>query len=217
MSFKELLSGLRSEREKLGDLVASLQALAGGGEDVARPTQSTPRIQLVEHYTLFRAYIQHEDGLINNRLLWNINVQGFLFATFGLAVQKLYDAPAPQSGTSAPGSAQTAAVAPILLHAIITVLPVFGIWISILSLVAVRAAEAAIQNLRKHWETVLASYPGANALLPRIIGGGLDSAHKAGLRAPFWVPVVFIGAWVFLLLAALLHLCRTAVSGKPIL
>jgi hypothetical protein len=38
-------------------------------------------IRRVEHYKLFRDYIEHEDGLVNQRLLWNINIQGFLFAT----------------------------------------------------------------------------------------------------------------------------------------
>ncbi len=202
MSLKELLSGLRTEREELASTLAALRTVVGADNTAAGPVPL--QLKAHEHYRLFRDYIQHEDDLINNRLLWNINVQGFLFATFGLAVQRIYEAAQP-------------APAPVLLHAIITILPVFGISVSTLSLVSVRAAEEAIQSLRGHWEKILVNYPEAKPYLPGIIGGGLDSSHKSGLRAPFVVPIVFMAAWFFLLVASTWHLYKLAAAGKPIL
>ncbi len=211
MSLKNILSSLQDEREQLGKIVASLHAVSGGSTAPPPPASQVPT---VEHYTLFRAYIQHEDSLINNRLLWNINIQGFLFATFGLSVQKLYESSSPV-GTAVPVTT-TVALAPILLHALIVVLPLFGIGVSTLSLVTVRAAEAAIQNLRAKWQRLLAKNPGLDELLPGIIGGGLESSHKGGLRAPFLVPVVFIAAWLLLFAASVYHLHAASASGRPV-
>jgi hypothetical protein len=39
-------------------------------------------------YEVFRGYIKHEDGLIDNRVTWLSQIHGFLYATYGLTLQK---------------------------------------------------------------------------------------------------------------------------------
>jgi hypothetical protein len=43
-------------------------------------------------YTIFREYVKHEDSLINWRLSWNFTIQGFLFAAYAVATQKVFEA-----------------------------------------------------------------------------------------------------------------------------
>jgi len=42
----------------------------------------------IKIYEVFRDYIKHEDNLINNRLTWILTIHGFLYATYGLTMQK---------------------------------------------------------------------------------------------------------------------------------
>lgn len=42
-------------------------------------------------YRMFRAYVEHEDGLTNQRLSWNFTIQGFLFAAYTLSSNKIAD------------------------------------------------------------------------------------------------------------------------------
>jgi hypothetical protein len=39
-------------------------------------------------YEAFRNYARHEDNLINNRVMWLLSIHGFLYATYGLTLQK---------------------------------------------------------------------------------------------------------------------------------
>jgi hypothetical protein len=39
-------------------------------------------------YETFRNYARHEDNLINNRVMWLLSIHGFLYATYGLTLQK---------------------------------------------------------------------------------------------------------------------------------
>src|SRR5262249_26759673 len=89
----DLIAQLRAERIGLEEAVHELNALTGDQESAGVPTSIGERSELKrhEHYKIFRDYLQHEDGLINQRLSWNFTIQGFLFATYGLCLQKLLD------------------------------------------------------------------------------------------------------------------------------
>src|SRR5580658_9768416 len=86
MSLQDDRNSLDQVRTQLETAMAGLSALLGGsGTGGGGAASQVPKHV---HYKLFRDYIEHEDSLINQRLLWNINIQGFLFAAYGLSVQK---------------------------------------------------------------------------------------------------------------------------------
>src|ERR1051325_2213045 len=92
MSLPEDRTHLEQVRAKLEEAASELNALLGiQGANGGSPAGGDPcsGLPIHVHYKIFRDYIEHEDGLIDKRLLWNINIQGFLFATYGFSVQKL--------------------------------------------------------------------------------------------------------------------------------
>ena len=50
-----------------------------------------PRQEFIKLFELYRDYVKHEDALINSRLVWNLNIQGFLFAAYGVILKSLID------------------------------------------------------------------------------------------------------------------------------
>jgi len=43
------------------------------------------------YYDRIRAYVQHEDDLVNSRLTWSLTIHGFLFAIYGILIGKIAD------------------------------------------------------------------------------------------------------------------------------
>lgn len=168
-----------------------------------------PTLPLHEHYKIFRDYVEHEDELIANRLSWNITIQGFLFATYGLSIQKLTEVLTPH-GTYGPVSR-----IPLELKSLqwlTIVLPVFGMLISGISFFGVQAAQNAIEGLNEIWARV--PKPEGSPLLPELTGGatrqsskigskqnparGANQNHSKGFWAPKIFPLLFIAAWLAL-------------------
>jgi hypothetical protein len=189
----------------LKNILAGLEALARNAESEAPPPDPKPNIY--EHYKIFREYVEHEDCLINNRLLWNINIQGFLFVTYGYSIQKM---------------AEMTTRHKLELHWLILVLPFVGATIGFLTSMGVKAAQRAIRNLEEQWENLLRDHHSAELqarLYPGLIGGGCPKTrpaverhenHEWGFRAPIWFSRIFIIAWGILLLASIATLAPTS-------
>lgn len=116
MRLPDLLIQFRAEREALERTIGQLSEITG--ENLTqRPVTGSPRtLPIHEHFAIFRKYIDHEDQLIHERLLWNITIQGFLFAAYGFAVTKLAEIQSKAEGTSL-----------WLLYWFMVLVPVFGI------------------------------------------------------------------------------------------
>jgi len=153
-----------------------------------------------QHFEIFRTDVRNEDTLVNSRLLWNINIQGFLFAAYGLSIQRIPD---PQNGHMVQGVARNS------LAALIFFLPLLGFSISWMSYKGIRAAQIAISSLNRQWKEIVGEYYKAEAsMLPMLIGGGCPSidrhgsharkAHQWGLLAPNTIPRIFMTIWALL-------------------
>lgn len=151
---------------------------------------------LHQHYKIFRDYAEYEERLINNRLLWNINIQGFLFATYGFSLQKLAEVQARPLAQEIIGAKS--------MYWLIGVLPFFGITISVFSWIGVYAAQKAIMNLNAQWLALTDNRTdkkdsAGHPLLPFLIGGGIPSEGESHpLRANRWgalAPRLF--PWIF--------------------
>src|SRR5262249_49592580 len=78
-------------------------------------------------------------------------------------------------------------------------LTIFGILISLVSMVSVGAAAKASNALDRRWDEIVAR-EGWLSYLPRITGGGDPNAHRFGLWLPFFLPILFAVLWASVLL-----------------
>jgi hypothetical protein len=141
-------------------------------------------------YSIYRQYAEHEDSLINSRLSWNLTVQGFLLAAFGIVALKLIDT----CGTGPVDSRL------YLLKLVVFVLPLAGLAVSVVSAIGVLAAALALDKLDSDWEDKVKLElwkldRDGEYVLPRLTGGGSDRAHNLGLYPARIIPWVFVVAW----------------------
>jgi hypothetical protein len=127
--------------------------------------------------------------------MWNITIQGFLFATYGLSVQKLAEVQAPKGIESIDGTGVLA------LRWLIVILPALGSVVSFYSWKGVVAAQLAIERLKTTWDGI--TKPPDGPQLPGITGGGDQGNHITGFLAPKVFPWIFVVAWILLLLTYL--------------
>jgi hypothetical protein len=141
------------------------------------------RPSLLEVYRLIRSQIEHEDGLISQRLSWFIMSQSFLFTAFAITVANARPAPAGALDITVPRLS------------LLAFIPLVAIASSLLIGVSLVAAVLALRNLRRHFRAT----PGADGGhgLPPIHGAG--ATRVLGLIAPLLLPPLFLGVWTFLL------------------
>jgi hypothetical protein len=120
MSLKDVQAHIEEGGEHLKSAATELNAIVGSGGATAVSTSSSSELPIHQHYKIFRDYVEHEDFLVNNRLLWNINIQGLLFAAYAIALQRILGG----QGTD---------IAEKLVKWLMGILPIFGIAISWLS------------------------------------------------------------------------------------
>jgi hypothetical protein len=192
MSLQDDQIELDKIRAQLETSLTSLSAVMGGGAGGGAAASPLPKHL---HYKIFRDYIEHEDSLINERLLWNITIQGALMAAYGFSIQKLADVVGAAGAT--PSAAATSEATG--LHRLIMLLPFIGGPISLLSWTGVLAAQTAIRRLEATWVNVAEKeHPPGPPTLPGIVGGGGGETHGWGLIAPNLFPWLFVLAWVAL-------------------
>jgi len=147
------------------------------------------------YYELYRDYVKQENTLINNRLLWSLSIQGFLFAAFAYA-----DSPGTPNQPRQPD------------QSLGLVFCAAGIVINILTTTSLVAADVAIFKILKKWRDHFVLRADMNdPLVPDLTGGGSDQAHALGHLGPAMIPVVAAGCWLYLV-AHVFHWHTTCVT-----
>ena len=147
----------------------------------------------VKYYKLFREQIVHEDNLINNRTNWLLAAQGLLFAAFGVLVN----------------TSEGCSPVPFKLKLLMNVIPAVGIFVTIFTLLSVLGAVIAMDDIKKDWKKL-----GIDANLPLLQCE--DTPRLLGFAAPFFIPGIFIVAWLVIWIEPLMcYFCR-CVSGLKI-
>lgn len=122
-----------------------------------RSVPPKPILRSEEAFSIYRDYLKHEDDLINNRLSWNFTIQGFLFAAYSFALEKIADI---REGLLSTAIDTRRVQASNVLHSIsdlqifLLVLTVVGMGVSFFVYVSVRAARYAIQELEVRWRSI---------------------------------------------------------------
>lgn len=105
-----------------------------------------PGISLEKRYELIREQIQHEDGLINQRLNWLLLSQGFLFAAFTTIIAGNNKS---SSGTIVGPSGIMLSVVDMLVP--LMVIAVAGLLLNAFSFVGLSDAYQSLKYLRENW------------------------------------------------------------------
>jgi hypothetical protein len=131
----------------------------------------------------FISQIEIEDGLVAQRMGWMLQFNGFLIASYGLALKEGSD------------------VAPI--SNFLASIPLIGLAVSILSLLGIWAAESAAYSKRREWRQWMnrrrPAGEGHNAGRPLFLSNNL--AWYASTANGFGLPAVVTGFWLWMLLS----------------
>jgi hypothetical protein len=124
---------------------------------------------------VIRSEIKHEDDLIGQRVSWFTASQAFLLTALAIAHQGRTTLPTPTN------------------NALFPLIPIVALCSSLLIFAAVIAGIAALQQWRRRFQILAAEDPG----VPRLLNDGWIMV--LGWSAPLALPVVFIIAWIYLL------------------
>lgn len=108
-------------------------------------------------FSIYRDYLKHEDDLINNRLNWNFTIQGFLFAAYSFALEKVADIKLGLLSTYI--DPKRVPYVNILhsisdLEILLALLAFVGMGVSFFVYISVRAARYAIHELEMRWRAI---------------------------------------------------------------
>jgi len=149
---------------------------------VNNPSYTGEKISGLETYRLFRGRIEHEDGLIIQRLSWLVASQSFLFSAYAITTNGL-------TNLDAKLASRFAEQAGLLFRLI----PTVAICVALLIYISILAALRAIRQIRRIYQSK--SLP---ADLPPIQTAA--TTRLLGLSAPLLLPVLFVSVWLVLLL-----------------
>jgi hypothetical protein len=171
----------------------------------------------LERWKLYRAYLQHEDELIHQRLNWMLLLQGFFFAAYasmysgllGSSLAKAADCQPPWTACQATPQTMSPVIQSLFPHLFLSmrtfsyVLPILGYLVALFSLFGVRAARSAIEELEAQWNEECIPGPNGESLLlyrefPLITGGGASHVQEMDSPLPFGIPIVLSGGWIAL-------------------
>ena len=154
--------------------------------------------EVENYYKLFRDQIVHEDNLINNRTNWLLAAQGLLFAAFGVLV----------------GTSEGCSPVPSKVKFLMNVIPAVGIFVTIFTLLSVLGAVIAMGDIGREWEKTknkLKEKGEIDANIPPIQCKGISK--RLGFVAPFFIPGIFIVAWLVILIYPLMCYFYHCVLG----
>jgi hypothetical protein len=156
--------------------------------ECGRPTpDALPKIRDKSWYDAISYQIEREDGLVNQRLTWLMQFEGFMFAALGL-ISKISD-----DGR-------------YIVQTIMTGLPVVGILAAISASFAIGDARNAAKILKKSYEEQATV---ESCKWPKPFGG--ESGYSAMSFVRDYsraLPLLVIGAWIYVLYRYVYHAVR---------
>lgn len=139
-----------------------------------------------ELYDRLRAQIQHEDELINIRVVWQLLAQSFFFSTYAALLN------APKEGRNALFTAQQ--------ELLLWVVPVVALLVGIIASVSIFTSMYTIKQLGQNYQNYRSGREREDhsaRLFPDIQG---PTAVRNWARvAPIGLPLVFILTWLLIL------------------
>jgi hypothetical protein len=141
-----------------------------------KPTSSA------ELYRIIRERIDYEENLLNQRVIWLIFSQSFLVSAYAIMLNSPPEPKSPMYGE--------------LQSCLIWLLPSLSLILSIIVYLSVISALYQIAQLRESFET----YPKDDTIERFPAMNDTSFIRQLGGLPPILVPLLFIGAWAFLLI-----------------
>lgn len=145
--------------------------------------KSVSDIFILEKYKTLRAYIEHEDSLLNFRMTWFLTSQGVTGTAYAILLHQELD---PLSNKST--------INTITSLVIICVICLVGFMISILSYKSIKSAVDATVSVRKF----ITDEELERLRLPELTSGGSKSSLKHGSTLSLGLPKLTTGLWPIL-------------------
>ena len=170
----------------------------GQPEPGALPFPVTPHMakppspSKADFYQLIRARIEKEDELVNQRLIWMVFSQSFMFSAFAILTN------APEKPKTPTMGAQQ--------DLLLWIIPVIALFACALIYIGLLASLLTLKGLRKRYD----NYPddGTADHLPPIQNIGWVRLLSA--MAPIGLPLLFVLTWLMLLLNQVIQTGRTS-------
>ena len=141
-------------------------------------------------YEIYRSYIVHENDLINNRVGWFIQLHSFLIATYGIVVTSII------GSFFVDHEPRIQSFYPQLIGCLLLLMiEVVGAFSSHAARQSIDAANTAIMELQRRWETYCTGHPHMPLLFPGLTGGGSKDSTAAGLRLHRSLPHALFMLW----------------------
>ncbi|MFM6831221.1 MAG: hypothetical protein ACKOVA_12955 [Novosphingobium sp.] len=153
-----------------------------------RQAKQITHSELENLYQIHRDYIIHEDGLINNRVGWFIQLHSFLLATYGIVLSSAVSTFFPDNGNV---PEEVSKQIKTILSFVLSGITIVGICSAISAGVAIWGAHKAIEAINGRWTTLDPSEK-----LPGLIGGGRYSNDRAGAVFHHFLPVAMVVLWL---------------------
>jgi hypothetical protein len=141
-----------------------------------KPTSSA------ELYRIIRERIDYEENLLNQRVIWLIFSQSFLVSAYAIMLNSPPEPKSPMYGD--------------LQSCLVWLLPSLALILSIIIYISVISALYHIAELRESFET----YPKDDTIERFPAMNDTSFIRRLGGLPPILVPLLFIGAWAFLLI-----------------
>jgi hypothetical protein len=143
-----------------------------------------------EYYDRIRTQIEHEDELVNLRVVWQLLAQSFFFSTYASLL----------TATGQPKNEQYGQQQDLLLW----VIPVAALLAGVFTSLSVFTSLANVNHLRRLYEEYSASrtHDPTSRLFPPIQAP--EAIRKLSQLSPIGLPLLFIAAWTVVFIRLLL-------------
>lgn len=145
-------------------------------------------------YYRFRLQIENENNLYNQRLLWFIYIQAFLFATVAIILSNRFGIES-SIGTK-------------MVDWITIVICCFGVYLGLLTKTLLDHATDSLNEIRDAWSKLLSTkMPVANLeYFPHVSGGtGKIRTRNVGILRSRYLPLSFSVTWALILIPYLVY------------
>lgn len=133
-------------------------------------------------YTRLRSQVEHENNIYNQRIVWLITIQAFLYATVGLLFQAKVDDHCDKYAVE--------------IEWFTGLVCFIGMYVALISHKILTDARNALQHLRKIWNKQSANIPPSMADFYPHISGGDGKATTAFFLRSRNLPLLFALSWL---------------------
>lgn len=141
--------------------------------------------KLDDFYRRIRDQVEHENDLYNQRIIWLITIQGFLYATAGIVIQAIIPIEKIERVQH--------------VNHFLLLICFLGIVVALIAYRLLSNARSCLQELRDLWDDRISgwsAYEEDGKYFPHVSGGTAPAGRLHWLLRSGNLPLVFAGSWI---------------------